>query len=187
MLGSFYEKAWEFGRQIDASSECATTTPRRINKAGASHRKRMHLRQSEEGVSALKSVDASPGTIGLPKEPLQRESRQRQNVEFPDEVGISLPEELDVATVLDRYFASWILFLHRYHKDGVDQFSWTTSVSNGFYALTFGGLDLSSLHSVADLLNAVRSWRPQFKLTNLATLPCFGYRDGVDEEASSNF
>jgi hypothetical protein len=113
-------------------------------------------------------------------------SRSQLEVKNANEVKIPISlNGLAVDSVLDAFFASWILFLHRYQKDALDLFSWTTSSSSVLYSLSSGGICFPSLHNVADLLSAVRDLRPEFELTDQATLPNVAFRDGVSDEASA--
>ncbi|KAL5421473.1 Non-ribosomal peptide synthetase [Paraphaeosphaeria minitans] len=188
MLGAFYEKAWEFGRQIDATVEY-TSDSFNINNSnkGKSRRQKMHLPKSKETVRSAEAVDAGATSAGsaMFADQAKFHSSAKADVKNVNEVEITIsPQELEINAVLDAYFASWVLFLHRYQRDALDQFSWTTSVSPGSYSLSAGGVYFPSLHNVADLLSAARGLRPKFKLTDLATLPTFIFQDGVNHEAS---
>ncbi|KAL1591655.1 Non-ribosomal peptide synthetase [Paraconiothyrium brasiliense] len=184
MLGSFYEQAWDFGRRIEAYTENEPNSSRNSNNKGVNRRKRMHLRKSEETVRFAEPVDADSGSAasGMFKDQAECHSRQRQDVKNVNEVEVAIPEELEVDALLEAYFASWILFLHRYQRDALDQFGWTTSVSNVFYSVSAGDLYFPNLHNVADLLSATRKLRPSFNLKDLATLPVFSFQDGINDE-----
>ncbi|KAL5372946.1 Non-ribosomal peptide synthetase [Paraphaeosphaeria sporulosa] len=186
MLGAFYEEVWEFGRQIDASME---NTSRPINTSnsnkGKNRRQKMHLPPSEETVRCAEVGDTSATSVGsaMFADQAKFHSSTKADVRNVNEVEITIsPQELEINALLDAYFASWIIFLHRYQRDALDQFSWTTSVSSGVHSLSAGGIYFPSLHNVADLLSAARDLRPKFKFTDLATLPIFAFQDGVNDE-----
>jgi hypothetical protein len=190
MLGSFYEKAWDLGRRIDARVEYAAKSFNNIRNKNKNRPKKMHLRESEEAVRVPEAVDA--GSTPAAKKMFEDEAKLHPHPELEvknaNNVEISISSDgLEVDSVLDAFFASWILFLHRYQRDALDQLSWTSSISSVLSPLSTSGIYFPSLHSVADLLSAVRNLRPNFKLTDLATLPTFSFQDGVNNEASIIF
>lgn len=185
MMGSFYEKVREFGRRIDATVE-HTIRPLRNNRNKIKTRlKKMHLRKSEETVRFAEVVDTGATSAGSATFADQGKlhTHARTDVKNVNEVDIPIsPEKLEADAVLDAYFASWILFLHRHQRDALDQFSWTTSVSAVFSSLSTGGIYFPSLHNVADILSAARDLRPKFTWTDFATFPSFVLHDGINDE-----
>ncbi|KAF2449195.1 nonribosomal peptide synthetase-like protein [Karstenula rhodostoma CBS 690.94] len=185
MLGSFYEKAWEFGREIDANVNRTPSSLKDNSRKGENRRKKMHLRKIEETVRFAEPVDTGATSAGSAMFAGQAKFHSPTEPSVKDvnvvEIPIS-PEGLEVDAVLDAYFASWILFLHRHQRDALEQFGWTTSVNAVFSSLSAGGLYFPSLHNVVDLLGAARDLRPKFNLTDMAKFPSFAFQDGINHE-----
>lgn len=148
----------------------------------------MHLQESKGTMRFAEDFKTDTNSAGstMFADQVKLASAEEKDIKNMNEVDVPISlEKSGVDALLDAYFASWILFLHRYQRDLVDHFSWTTSVSPGLCSLSADKVHFPSLHNVAGLLSAARDLRPNFQLTDLsASFPTFAFHDGIENEAS---
>ncbi|KAJ4295559.1 Non-ribosomal peptide synthetase [Kalmusia sp. IMI 367209] len=147
----------------------------------------MHLRRSDETVRCTGSVKAgaSVSTDGSSKDRVDRESDHTRDLRKVIEVEISIPEEQEGDEVLRAIFASWVLLLHRYQRDSIDQFSWLNKGRDEVHGISAEGLYFPNLHTVADLLNAASNLQPKDVLLDLNKESSFALRDRANDESTS--
>ncbi|KAF1967696.1 hypothetical protein BU23DRAFT_602721 [Bimuria novae-zelandiae CBS 107.79] len=182
MLGSFYEKAWDFGRQLDARDSSAGSFEG--HKGNYLIRNKMHLQQNDETARYAGAVGtgATSSKKGHAENGAEHNLNVHQDVRDVNAAEILMPEELESEILLDATFASWVLFLHRYHRDSVDQIIWSDHDREDFHSFPTGGIHVPNLQRVGDLLGVVQSLRAEYASLGLHNSPNISFRDGTGDE-----
>jgi hypothetical protein len=171
MLGSFYEKAWAFGKEASAQRF------RGIRPAISTYEDPRHPSNIEKNDSGLKIVPMHlkrPDTMLLGDSVMngRKEYRKSKNVTAPntqssgphdisarpDEISLPIPLGRNTRETSDIVVASWIILAYRYQRDTFDGVSWryqqeVSSIRQRISALE---VDLPNLKSTADIINRVR-------------------------------
>lgn len=193
MLGSFYEKAWDFERQAQAQRHFVTpplfTSKTERTKKQRNSFKRMHLPKSEMlqlggggGGSHYRSKSAESN--GSVKHSVQHCMSTSDETACADEVSTTFPKDRCRESIFESVIAGWILLVFRYQRDSFHNFTWGFEGCEKprIQCIPTVELDLQIIRTISDLLAVVRKSITRDIVVDYATIPTLIFNDGTKEE-----
>ena len=159
MLGSFYEKAWDFERQAQAQRHIDTPSSPEFSPSKRRRRSssaRIHLPKDE--FLQLGNGRAPPvGSVNSKKSGPVMEDLAESSTDA-NEVLFRTNNEQGGEVIIEAIVASWLLLLYRYQRDTFQRFSWGVGDSEGvrLECVPIAQTDFAKVCTLADLIAAVR-------------------------------
>ncbi|KAH7135324.1 nonribosomal peptide synthetase 6 [Dendryphion nanum] len=194
MLGSFYEKAWDFGRESQSSTYSLIDTPPLFStKSGrkaytkSSHIfKKMHLPQALKlDGGELSHVELNHKSNGLPtKHDVEHDRNTIGDFARDNEILVQVPSDKDRELIVDTAIASWILLVQRYQRDTFLNFTWGLegAANSGIQIVAAQELNLTNVSTVTDLITTVHNIRSKDIAIDQPTGLVLVFNDGTKDE-----
>lgn len=194
MLGSFYEKAWDFERQAQAQRYIETlplfTRKTNLPKKHKVFPGNMHLPHSEVlqlGSGSSHSAKKQLERNGVKVKPSVQESTNSSGDTFEsNQITASIPAELEREAVVEAIVAGWVLLVHRYQRDAFHNFTWSLegAGNSGVQTIPSSQLELQNIFTIADLLKVAQKLRVNGVQNEQGSAPVFIFNDGTQEEVN---
>lgn len=193
MLGPYYEKAWDFERRASSQDPPFPFSQRpERQKKRVKFSSQMHLSNNDNfalggGGSSHVAHAESKNLNGATHETYTGRALNGNGVHTDDnEVFVTFPTELARETLLNDIVTGWILLLQRYQRDAFQGFTLgLEEAGEGSNQYVNGGqLDLSSVTTVADLVERTRGIKLDNITGNENTASSLSLNDGTKDEVN---
>jgi hypothetical protein len=186
MLGSFYEKAWDFERQAQAQRHIdppiiSADQPFKKRRKSASNE--MHLPKTETlqlGSSRAASIPPLKEKTGDGVESVARKEDSTET----NEVSVRMNPEQDRESIVEALIASWMILIYRYQQDTFQRFSWGTDTGEDpcLQCVPVSQTDVSKITTLSDLNVVVRKVVPEDAIARGCSETVFIFNDGAPDE-----
>jgi hypothetical protein len=194
MLGSFYEKAWDFERQTTRHSYINSTPlfsqktdppPKQtVNKFFTN----MHLPNGSNEMLQLGGGGVGSKTLAIAQEVMKNGHEHNTNANGEDvgrnEILVSTPSGKSRKEIVEAIIAGWILLVHRYQRDAFHNFTWGLEGAGnaGIQSIPATELNLLNNKTISDVLEVARSTKSNEIPIEQRGTPVLVFNDGTKDE-----